>query len=223
MCVAPDGTRALTASEDKTVYVWDLASTDFSGACIGTLVGHTRAVLSVCVAPDGTRALTASEDNTAKVWDLASGACMHTLVGHDAGHREEGAFRVFSACFTPDCTRALTASQDKTAKVWDLTSGLCVRTLVGHTNSWDTHKGRPVAPSKNGVFAACVTPDGTRALTASGDETAKVWDLTSGLCVRTLVGHTGLVWSACVTPDGMRALTASSDGTVKVWDLTDLY
>ncbi|KAH8048648.1 hypothetical protein JL721_11894 [Aureococcus anophagefferens] len=225
VCVAPDGTRALTASEDKTVYVWDLASSDFSGACIGTLVGHTRAVLSICVAPDGTRALTASEDNTAKVWDLASGACMHTLVGHGAGEEErvkKFGFRVFSACFTPDGTRALTASQDKTAKVWDLTSGLCVRTLVGHTNSYDTHKGRPVAPSKNGVFAACVTPDGMRALTASGDETAKVWDLASGLCVRTLVGHTGLVWSACVTPDGMRALTASSDGTVKVWDLTDL-
>ncbi len=37
-----------------------------------------------------------------------------------------------------------------------------------------------------------VTPDGQRAVSASSDQTLKVWELASGRELRTLTGHYGL-------------------------------
>ena len=76
--MTPDGRRAVSASDDRTLKVWDLAS----GAELHTLSGHTGWVRAVAVTPDGRQAVSASDDNTLKVWDLASGAELHTLSGH---------------------------------------------------------------------------------------------------------------------------------------------
>ena len=64
-----------------------------------------------------------------------------------------------------------------------------------------------------------VTPDGQRAVSASWDNTLKVWDLESGRALRTLEGHSASVHGVAVTPDGQRAVSASWDKTLKVWDL----
>jgi hypothetical protein len=58
-------------------------------------------------------------------------------------------------------------------------------------------------------------PDGTRLVTGSGDQTAKVWDARTGTPLLDLKGHTGPV---AFSPDGMRLVTGSADGTAKVWD-----
>jgi WD40 repeat protein len=64
-----------------------------------------------------------------------------------------------------------------------------------------------------------VRPDGKRAVSASWDHTLKVWDLETGLALRTLGGHSDRVSGVAVTPDGKRAVSASWDNTLKVWDL----
>ena len=56
-----------------------------------------------------------------------------------------------------------------------------------------------------------------RILTASGDNTARLWDQ-DGQPLATLAGHTGPVSSAVFAPDGARILTASRDGTARLWD-----
>jgi nucleoside phosphorylase len=53
-------------------------------------------------------------------------------------------------------------------------SGSEIRTLLGHRGS---------------VYACTVLPDGRRALSASLDETLKLWDLHSGECLQTLYGR----------------------------------
>jgi len=63
-----------------------------------------------------------------------------------------------------------------------------------------------------------VTPDWQRAVSASDDNTLKVWELGSGRELRTLTGHAGSVLAA-VTQDGQRAVSASWDDTVKLWNL----
>jgi WD40 repeat protein len=64
-----------------------------------------------------------------------------------------------------------------------------------------------------------VTADGQRAVSASSDETLKVWDLDSGRELSTLAGHSFFVTGVAVTPDGQRAASVSQDNTLKVWNL----
>ena len=89
---------------------------------------------------------------------------------------------------------------------WRYVHRLChtdLLTLKGHT--------RPVS-------SASFSPDGSRVVTASTDNTAKVWDAKSGAEVLTLKGHTRALYSASFSPDGSRIVTGSQDDTAKVWD-----
>ncbi len=62
------------------------------------------------------------------------------------------------------------------------------------------------------------SPDGQRVVTASNDNTAKVWEVASGKLLATLAGHEGGVEHAAFSPDGQRVVTASDDKTAEVWD-----
>ena len=73
MAVVPEGGQAISASEDRTLKVWDLKS----GQAVQTLEGHTGRVRAVAVTPEGGQAISASEDRTLKVWDLKTGKALH--------------------------------------------------------------------------------------------------------------------------------------------------
>ena len=47
-----------------------------------------------------------------------------------------------------------------------------------------------------------VTPNGAQVVSGSKDMTVKVWDLASGLLLRSLEGHTNSVSTVAITPDG---------------------
>jgi WD40 repeat protein len=66
---------------------------------------------------------------------------------------------------------------------------------------------------EDGVLSAAFSPDGTRIVTGSTDQTARVWDAASGRELLALRGHKGGVRSAAFSPDGARIVTASWDTT----------
>ena len=70
-----DSTRLASASDDKTVKLWDASS----GECLQTLEGHSGTVWSVAFSHDSTRLASASYDKTVKLWDASSGECLQTL------------------------------------------------------------------------------------------------------------------------------------------------
>lgn len=61
----------------------------------------------------------------------------------------------------------------------------------------------------------CV-PDRPVLVTGSLDNTVKIFDVLTGVCVRTIFGHVEGVWG--VDADKLRIVSASHDRTVKVWD-----
>jgi WD40 repeat protein len=73
----------------------------------------------------------------------------------------------------------------------------------------------------NDVRAVSFSPDGKRLATASADDTARVWDATSGQELLVLRGHSSLVAAVAFSPDGTRLATASWDKTAKVWDASN--
>ena len=58
-----------------------------------------------------------------------------------------------------------------------------------------------------------------RAVSASGDRTLRVWDLSSGRTLHPLRGHARDVYCVAVAPHGATAVSASADATLRVWDL----
>jgi dipeptidyl aminopeptidase/acylaminoacyl peptidase len=69
------------------------------------------------------------------------------------------------------------------------------------------------------VWSAQFSPDGKRIVTASSDNTARVWDAESGQPLTEPLKHNGRVRSAQFSPDGRQIVTASEDYTAQVWDL----
>jgi len=69
------------------------------------------------------------------------------------------------------------------------------------------------------VWSVAITPDGERVISASWDNTLKVWDLKTRTCSITCKGHKGKINCVTVTPDGKQVVSGSSDNTLKVWDL----
>ena len=83
LAVAADGARALTASFDYSLILWDLPKE----AGIARLYGHEAAVNDVAFVPGGS-ARSASDDGTIGLWDLAAGSLMTRLEGPPRqGHR----------------------------------------------------------------------------------------------------------------------------------------
>jgi WD40 repeat protein len=60
--------------------------------------------------------------------------------------------------------------------------------------------------------------DGNWILSGSYDKTIKIWDKSTGECVRTLRGHDGVVKNVIV--DGDRIISGSHDTTIKIWNKT---
>ena len=79
---------------------------------------------------------------------------------------------------------------------------------VGHSD-WRLN----LSGHESEVTSAAFSPDGARIVTASWDETARIWDAATGKEITVLRGHESEVTSAAFSPDGARIVTASWDTT----------
>ncbi|TCZ67308.1 beta-propeller domain-containing protein [Flaviaesturariibacter aridisoli] len=68
------------------------------------------------------------------------------------------------------------------------------------------------------VNFATFSPDAKRVVTASEDNTAKLWDARTGTLLADLKGHSGPVGYVRFSPDGKWLVTASDDNTARVWN-----
>uniref|UniRef100_A0A0E0KHU5 Uncharacterized protein n=1 Tax=Oryza punctata TaxID=4537 RepID=A0A0E0KHU5_ORYPU len=85
--------------------------------------------------------------------------------------------------------------------------------------SAETKKSDWVAHN-NAIFDVCWIKDGSQLLTASGDQTVKIWSVENKKCLGVLSGHTGSVKSlSCHSSNPELIVTGSRDGSFALWDL----
>jgi WD40 repeat protein/serine/threonine protein kinase len=227
---SPDGRYVITGCDDGAARIWQTAS--------GKVVEkarwrHQKNVRAVAFSPDGKRAATASLDNTAGLWDTATGALLATLP-----HEKP----VVCVAFSPDGKRVLTGGFDSCARVWDAATGApgpCCRhegavlsvtlssdgrtALTGSGTTafiWNVDTGETAILRHGGsVTTVAISPDGRIALTGSADQTARLWEVTTGRLVDGLP-HEGWVDTVAFGPDGRKVLTGSKDNKARLWDVS---
>jgi WD40 repeat protein len=186
----PDGKKLASASFDRTVRVWDVATY----ALGQTHAGHSDFVYAVAWSPDGKRLASASKDRTVKYIDAATGKSVFTFGGMDED--------VVAVAISPDGKHAVSSGLQPGIAWWNPETGEKVRTQAGHGV---------------GVNELAFSKDGQILVSAGSDRTARVWNGTSGAPVKTLaVGS--VVYSVAVSPDRKRVATGSFDGLVRLWD-----
>lgn len=104
-----DGAYALSASWDKTLRLWDVAT----GETYQRFVGHKSDVMSVAIDRKASMIISGSRDKTIKVWTI-KGQCLATLLGHNDWVSQ---VRIAPTDQNDDSVTVISAGNDKMVKV----------------------------------------------------------------------------------------------------------
>ncbi|NDJ77845.1 MAG: WD40 repeat domain-containing protein, partial [Chloroflexi bacterium] len=187
---SPDGATVASASDDRTVRLWDAES----GEQVAELSGHVDFVLSLAYSPDGTQLASGSYDTSVIVWDVESREPLATLEGHS--------LPVNAVAFNPDGARLASGSADATVIVWDLDSGEPVTTITFEAS----------------VVGLDYSPDGSLLAIGGATNMVWLWDVESGERVHVFEGLDGDIKAVTFSQDGSLLAAVSESGTVYVWD-----
>ncbi|MBD0267868.1 MAG: hypothetical protein ICV77_06185, partial [Cyanobacteria bacterium Co-bin8] len=110
LATSPDNQVLISASADKTVRFWDLATGDL----VDTVTAHDRSVNDVVVSSNSLTFVTASADGTLVVWDMDSRQPIERLQGFDSD--------IYRYVEGPSQQVITTGGTDNTVKVWQKSS-----------------------------------------------------------------------------------------------------
>lgn len=150
VAVAPNDSIVATASQDRTIKIWNLPNLVLSK----TLKGHKRGVWSVAFSPVDQALASSSGDKTIRLWALRDGTCLRTFEGHLAS--------VLRVDFISTGAQLLSAGGDGLMKLWSPKTSECINTFdAADDKIWSMHV--------NGRAGRIVA-------TGSGDGTVAVWE-----------------------------------------------
>jgi WD40 repeat protein/serine/threonine protein kinase len=212
LAFSPDGTQFASASADQTLKIWDVQT----GALLHTLTGHSAIVRTLAYSPDGTRLLSGSgdysdgtmtetDDFSVRLWNATNGEALCTFAPIDPLKSE-----VRSVAFSPDGVSALSASGaeynpdgENVIIEWEVERCRERTRMYGHTNI---------------VQHVDYSPDGTRFVSASADNSVIVWSLINNQPLRYLNGHGDWVNTAIFDRSGQYIVSGGWENSAILWN-----
>jgi len=192
-----DGHQAVSVGSDDTLRLWDLDT----GKCLRT-IEDPKGFDRVCISADGLYAVSAGGGNSLKLWELDTGACLRIFEGHNTS------------------IQALSLSPDER---WMLSGS---RQWEGVVVLWDLHSNYPLLnlrgpdPLFHSVESVQFSPDGILLLAGFDDRTVRLWEVTTGRCLKT-INYPSRVGTLKFTPNARQILASSEDNILRLWDLVN--
>lgn len=231
-----DDTKLISGSLDRTLKVWNWRT----GECISTYQGHTEGVIALHF--DSNILASGSVDKTVKIWNFEDKSTF-SLKGHkdwvNAVKVDSASRTVFSA--SDDCTVRLWDLDTKECiKVFKGHVGQVQQVLPlpadyepededfedkddGASSSGSTIDAIPVGDIRKSYGKAFTSSCSANRplpprymLTGALDSTVRLWDVSTGKCLKTFFGHVEGVWA--LAGDTLRVVSGAEDRMVKVWD-----
>jgi WD40 repeat protein len=219
-----------SASEDKTIRLWDLAT----GKTSYILASHQGFVEAVAFQPGSANILASgSRDKTIKIWELDK------VLYHLSSHSQA----VNALAFNLNGQQLASGSSDRTIKLWQVATGKLITTLTGHKlkitalafnaagilasasadGTISIWQGDQMQHQLTGHIGAVTTiafsPNGQLLASAGEDRSIRLWDTQTWNCRQVLPGHSWQVSALAFMPNGKVLLSGSWDKTVKFWQL----
>ena len=226
---SPDGTEIVSASEDGTAVVWDVATKEL----VQKLYPKTYSlpVISAQFSPDGKKVVGVGNNSDVCIWKRKSHSHFFGPATYDKKFSLRRCIlpknigipeRSIQHCvqFSPNGAQIVVAgtlfdSEEPFIHVLnpeeDTPDKILDKKLEGHTGKV--------------VYSAQFSRDGTQIVSAGGDKTVRVWSVATGECVQTLEGHSGEVNDAQFSSDGTQIVSASggrfgsSPGEIRIWSV----
>ena len=107
---------------------------------------------------------------------------------------------------------------DRTLRIWNVPTRTTKRTLEGLRKPATGEAMLVLIGHLYGVRSVAFSPDGTRVVSGSSDETVRIWNVNTGEMERVLEGHTKYVWSVAFSPDGTHVISGTAVDVVLIWD-----
>ena len=160
---------------------------------------------AVVFSPQGD--LIASVDGSSvKIWEVLSGRLIHNVDTNKEGD-------LYSLEFSPNGKTIVAVGEYKNIIFLDVESGRLIRGF----NAQDADP----------IYRATFSPDGKTIASGPIDlfksyktHAIRLWDVESGVLLRTFEGHTGSVGGLAFSFDGRFLVSGGTEGTIKLWEVS---
>jgi len=189
--VSPDGKTLATASYDRDLITWEMATQQQ----LKTFSGHNDAIYSLAFSPRGNLLASASGDRTVKLWDTASGQRLDTF--------SQPAKDQSTVVFSPDGQYVVAGGVDCRIRVWQ----------ISETGKEGTNPILYARFAHEGpILKVAFSPDGGLLASSSEDKRIKIWETRTFTQVAALDRQTD--WASAITfsADNRRLLVGRMNG-----------
>ena len=93
-------------------------------------------------------------------------------------------------------------------------------TICGNSTDVINNTAQTLAGHTDSIRSISCSPDSSKIVTGSDDNTIRIWNVTTNTCIHTLTGHTDKINSVSWSPNGKYIASSSDDSTIRIWNTT---